>query len=638
MILATLNILLFLLIYIDGKRLFPKSLSLSLLFAFLSYLFLIEGIVLILGLAGVLYFSLISAALLVLIVFLLYAALRQGCKLSFRFAFSIKSLKRSEIALLIILAVFLLLHFAQSTLLPPVGCDSFEYHIVSPLWWLQSHKITPHYFNTSGTEANYAMIDGYPKSMDILCYWCLLLFGDVYWANSYNLVIIVVLLLSVAFILESLQVAEKGPKLFAFLIFLSIPLVMIHSATLYTDVPLAAFLTATVTIGIYILSNPRDKWGWYLICISGGLLAGCKFTGLSFFLVIVAILLVWLSIRNRGLPFPRGERGEFLKRLPLLLFIFLIVGGVWYVWNSRQYGSPFYPTLVYNKQEKAFESKVLALPPQLYGGEFVKHPWRSLINAFLEVDPYIPLDSPRTGLGAFSFILGLPSFFWAVFHALKTKNRVLGFVILCFFLCFLFQPYRYYPRYIMYLSVLFIVCFVKLLTELKAKFSRRFLYTLASLLISYQVIVAAPFLTGRYVLPENIIAMARSGYFDFLNHSHSFNFTGYNFCHDDNLIPQGSVTLIYDYQKFALLQKRHLGLRMILIDQEGNDALDAAIKAHNIQYVIFGNTAIERYKGALHYCLDHPGRFQLAFKRFVPEEYHNWPGDEIDHVIFKVLQ
>lgn len=211
---------------------------------------------------------------------------------------------------------------------PPVSRDALTHHLIVPKLFIEHGGIF---------EIPYIVFSYYPMNLQLL-YMIPLYFGNDIIPKYIHMVFAVL----TAFLIYR-YLKEKIDQNWAIcgaIFFLTIPVIIKLSITVYVDLGLVFFSTASI---MQIL-----KWRRTDFCISSllyagffcGLALGCKYNGLITF-CILTILIIFLYLKS--MPSSREHQIKALKYGFIFAVISLITFSPWLVKNYIWTGNPVYP-------------------------------------------------------------------------------------------------------------------------------------------------------------------------------------------------------------------------------------------------------------------------------------------------------
>nr|WP_320012037.1 phospholipid carrier-dependent glycosyltransferase [uncultured Desulfobulbus sp.] len=230
------------------------------------------------------------------------------------------------------LLIFLLLALIVSTFIlgsvPPVDRDGLTHHLYVPKLWLQHGGI----FEIPEIPFSY-----YPMNLDLL-YTLPLAFGnDIIPKYIHYLFALLTALLLYQHLDKRLG---RAYGIFGALFFLSVPIIVKLSITVYVDLGLVFFTTASLLL---LLHWARQQFPIKILIMAGlscGLAAGTKYNGLVS-IVVLTLLVPVIFQRNCQ----REHRSNLQALFSAFLFLLasLIAFSPWLVRNYTWTGNPIYP-------------------------------------------------------------------------------------------------------------------------------------------------------------------------------------------------------------------------------------------------------------------------------------------------------
>lgn len=215
--------------------------------------------------------------------------------------------------------------FAQILFIPQNNMDSLSTHLVRIVFWRQHGSMAP--WSTPLINQIW-----YPVNAQLQTYWTLLFLGNDRLVGSVQWLAALVTGLGVYGLARQLGF-ERRPSVFAGLVFLTYPLVVLQATTTQTDLVTAGYFMAAV---YFLLAGMRDeRLALLLSGLSIGLGLGVK---KSFFILLpvlaVIALLVLIQYGRRGWK-PLLTWGVFA------LVGIAVLGAYVYVLSWRTLGDPF---------------------------------------------------------------------------------------------------------------------------------------------------------------------------------------------------------------------------------------------------------------------------------------------------------
>lgn len=226
-----------------------------------------------------------------------------------------------------------MLHVAWIILLasvPPVSRDALTHHLAVPKLWVGGGGIH---------ERPDILFSYYPQLLDILYMAPVALGHDIaakYLHFAFALLTALLICLFVRRRIGSSWAALSG------LLFLTLPLIVKLSVTVYVDLGLLFFTTAALfSAVIWLEDTTRTRW-LVLAAVCSGLALGTKYNALVSFLVLSLLLPFFYLFRFRR-DNPHAQQLNAVKFGALFVAISLIVFSPWLVRNYSLTGNPIYP-------------------------------------------------------------------------------------------------------------------------------------------------------------------------------------------------------------------------------------------------------------------------------------------------------
>jgi len=214
---------------------------------------------------------------------------------------------------------------------PPVSRDALTHHLFVPKLYLKQGGI----YEIPSIPFSY-----YPMNLDLL-YLIPLYFGN---DIIPKLIHFIFALLTAWLIYEYLKTRiDSKYGLLGALFFLSIPIIVKLSITVYVDLGLIFFTTASLLILLKWLETEKSRW-LILSALMCGLALGTKYNGLvSLFLLTLSVPILYL--RHSGKK--QKSQGMAMGYTGLFLLLSLLVFSPWMIRNYIWTKNPVYP--LYNK-------------------------------------------------------------------------------------------------------------------------------------------------------------------------------------------------------------------------------------------------------------------------------------------------
>ena len=274
---------------------------------------------------------------------------------------------RLEILIAGVLLVLVLSVLVLSAV-PPVSRDALTHHLAVPKLWLKSGSMS---------EIPAVVFSYYPMNLDLL-YLIPLYFGNDI-IPKYIHFAFALLTAGLIFAFLKDRTAKTHYGLLGALLFLSLPMILKLSITVYVDLGLVFFSTAALLYVLKWAANGNQTRHLLIAGLFCGLGLGTKYNGLiSFFLLTCFIPVLYLRVNLQpddaadGPVHTTGRQKKAagmtslraLQAAALFVSISLLVFSPWMIRNLRWTGNPVYPLY-----QKAFNAVRLAdTEPELVAG------------------------------------------------------------------------------------------------------------------------------------------------------------------------------------------------------------------------------------------------------------------------------
>ncbi len=211
---------------------------------------------------------------------------------------------------------------------PPVSRDALTHHLAVPKLWVESGGIH---------DRPDILFSYYPQLLDLL-YTLPLAFGhDI--AAKYLHFMFALLTALLVFLFVRRRIGPAWGALGG-LLFLTLPLIMKLSVTVYVDLGLVFFTTAALfSIAIWLEDTGRTRW-LVFAGVCSGLALGTKYNALVSFLVLSLLLPFFYLYRRDN---PHAEQLNAVKFAALFVAISMLVFSPWLIRNYSLTGNPLYP-------------------------------------------------------------------------------------------------------------------------------------------------------------------------------------------------------------------------------------------------------------------------------------------------------
>ena len=274
---------------------------------------------------------------------------------------------RLEILIAGVLLVLVLSVLVLSAV-PPVSRDALTHHLAVPKLWLKSGSMS---------EIPAVVFSYYPMNLDLL-YLIPLYFGNDI-IPKYIHFAFALLTAGLIFAFLKDRTAKTHYGLLGALLFLSVPMILKLSITVYVDLGLVFFSTAALLYVLKWAANGNQTRHLLIAGLFCGLGLGTKYNGLiSLFLLTCLIPVLYLRVNlqpDNAADGPAHTTGRqkkaagmtslrALQAAALFVSISLLVFSPWMIRNLRWTGNPVYPLY-----QKAFNAVHLAdTEPELVAG------------------------------------------------------------------------------------------------------------------------------------------------------------------------------------------------------------------------------------------------------------------------------
>ncbi|MBN2515138.1 MAG: phospholipid carrier-dependent glycosyltransferase [Deltaproteobacteria bacterium] len=212
-------------------------------------------------------------------------------------------------------------------LTPPVSRDALIHHLAIPKLWLTHGGFY---------EMPWASFSYYPMNIDLLYLLSLYFKNDIvpkfiHLAFGIGIGVLVYRYLGKRF--------GRNWGLLGFLIFFSTPVIVRLSTTVYVDLGMAFFTTASVLAWIKWQSEGYKDLKWFILsAVCMGLAAGSKYNALiAWFFLNLMVVFYYSRDTRKGL--------QAVKFGVVFFVVTLFVVSPWFIKNYIQTGNPIYPLL-----------------------------------------------------------------------------------------------------------------------------------------------------------------------------------------------------------------------------------------------------------------------------------------------------
>lgn len=237
------------------------------------------------------------------------------------------------VAVIILFSVFNLV----ASLAPPWSYDTTTYHLAVPKIYAREHGFVA---LPSIVHSNFVMI----PSMVFLAAFVV---KNGVLANLVNFTFSVFLALGIYSFCSRFLGKKTG--IIASAIFLTLPIIVVYSASAHADIPQAFFAFSAFYAFIVWAERSRDSGpvlGWFVVsAFMTGLVAASKFTGLAFIAVMASLVFFFPFARKRA-PLPQLLKTA-VPATAIFTLLALVAAFPAYLKNWVYSGNPFFP-LYYN--------------------------------------------------------------------------------------------------------------------------------------------------------------------------------------------------------------------------------------------------------------------------------------------------
>jgi 4-amino-4-deoxy-L-arabinose transferase-like glycosyltransferase len=226
---------------------------------------------------------------------------------------------------------------------PPVSRDALTHHLAVPKLWVENGGIH---------ERPDILFSYYPQLLDILYMVPVALGHDI--AAKYLHFAFAMLTALLIFLFVKRRIGSPWAAL-AGLLFLTLPLIIKLSVTVYVDLGLIFFTTAALFSGaIWLEDTGRTRW-LVLAAVCSGLALSTKYNALVSFLLLSLLLPFFYLFRREN---QHAEQLNAVKFGVLFVVISLLVFSPWLIRNYGLTGNPIYPLA-----RGVFAAQAAELPP-----------------------------------------------------------------------------------------------------------------------------------------------------------------------------------------------------------------------------------------------------------------------------------
>ena len=235
--------------------------------------------------------------------------------------------------MLAVLTVFTVLAIGLLAAVPPVSRDALTHHLAVPKIWIEKGIFT---------ELPAIPFSYYPMNLDLL-YLIPLYFGNDIVPKYIHFAFALLTAFLIYFHLKPRLNTFYG--LLGALFFLSIPVIVKLSITVYVDLGLIFFSTAALLNLIYWFENGHQARNLIFSAICCGLALGTKYNGLIVLFLLAGFVPILYLRRLGGGVTKKSWRSQLaaLGCSALFVLIALLLFSPWMVKNIHMTGNPLYP-------------------------------------------------------------------------------------------------------------------------------------------------------------------------------------------------------------------------------------------------------------------------------------------------------
>jgi len=211
---------------------------------------------------------------------------------------------------------------------PPVSRDALTHHLAVPKLWVEAGGIH---------ERPDIVFSYYPQLLDIFYMLPVALGHDI--AAKYMHFTFALLTALLIFLFVRRRIGPAWAALGG-LLFLTLPLIVKLSVTVYVDLGLLFFTTAALfSMAIWLEDTGRTRW-LVLAAVCSGLALGTKYNALVSFLVLSLLLPFFYLYRREN---QHAEQLNAVKFGVLFVALSMLVFSPWLIRNYSLTGNPLYP-------------------------------------------------------------------------------------------------------------------------------------------------------------------------------------------------------------------------------------------------------------------------------------------------------
>ncbi len=213
---------------------------------------------------------------------------------------------------------------------PPVSRDAMTHHLAVPRLWIERGVLA---------ELPEISFSYYPQLLDVL--YMLPLHAGIDFAAKYLHFAFAVMTAAIIYLFVRRRIGATWGAL-AGLMFLTVPVILKLSVTVYVDLGLIFFSAGALFAMVLWLEN-TGRYKWLLVAaVCSGLALSTKYSALiSFFVMTLALPLFFLKDSERDVR----AQANAVKFGALFVIVSLLVFSPWMIRNASLTGNPMYPLL-----------------------------------------------------------------------------------------------------------------------------------------------------------------------------------------------------------------------------------------------------------------------------------------------------
>jgi hypothetical protein len=356
---------------------------------------------------------------------------------------------RGVVFLAVLLAGISMWNLFWGWFLPLREFDGLNYHLAIAAVFHQARAIVP-------ISSPIAWIEGYPINGELLQTWVLTVVGVDKVVDWAFLPAVLFGGLAVYGICRRLG-ADRGASAFGAAVFAFAPRILLQQTQAMVDALMASMIAIGLFLVLDLSSVPEEEWAgsrrasMFTAFACAGMIAGIKFTGIAFSLVLLLLFCIqWIS-PDRSLPSLRGFSENVRRWIPsivLSLALFLALCAYPFLRNMIQFGNPVYPYAVhidgivslpgYEDLSVLVDVNTKEQLKSMSGVERMVSTW---------FEPYQSVhDDYLGGLGPLWIAVGIPAFLAWIYRILRNRRWREGLIMASIVIGVAVTPSYWYPR------------------------------------------------------------------------------------------------------------------------------------------------------------------------------------------------